>query len=109
MGFHWFKWSDSADTRFRPWFRLVAHLFDERNQGVKRMVKMAIATAKKNGCKIGICGQAPATEFAQFLVELGLTWQSEPWFCAENALIAEVEAGNILPADLVGEEDSRGC
>jgi len=61
---------------------LVAHLFDERNQGVKRMVKMAIATAKKNGCKIGICGQAPSDypEFAQFLVELGLTRQSEPRF-----------------------------
>jgi len=28
---------------------LLLTLFDERNQGVKRMVKMAIATAKKNG------------------------------------------------------------
>jgi len=54
-----------------PW---LLTLFDERNQGVKRMVKMAIATAKKNGCKIGICGQAPSDypEFAQFLVELGI-------------------------------------
>lgn len=53
---------------------LVAHLFDERNVAVKRMVKMAIATAKKNGRKIGICGQAPSdyAEFAQFLVELGI-------------------------------------
>ncbi|MFM8295350.1 MAG: pyruvate, water dikinase, partial [Microcystaceae cyanobacterium] len=32
---------------------LVAHLFDERNEGVKRMVKMAIETAKANGRKIG--------------------------------------------------------
>jgi pyruvate,water dikinase len=53
---------------------LVAHLFDERNEGVKRMVKMAIETAKKNGRKIGICGQAPSDypEFAEFLVELGI-------------------------------------
>lgn len=53
---------------------LVAHLFDERNQGVKRMVKMAIETAKANGRKIGICGQAPSDypEFAEFLVELGI-------------------------------------
>jgi pyruvate,water dikinase len=52
----------------------VAHLFDERNEGVKRMVKMAIETAKKNGRKIGICGQAPSDypEFAEFLVELGI-------------------------------------
>jgi pyruvate,water dikinase len=53
---------------------LVAHLFDERNQGVKRMVSMAIAAAKKQGCKIGICGQAPSDypEFAAFLVEQGI-------------------------------------
>lgn len=53
---------------------LVARLFDERSQGVKRMVKMAIAAAKKHNCKIGICGQAPSDypEFAQFLVEQGI-------------------------------------
>jgi pyruvate,water dikinase len=53
---------------------LVAHLFDERNEGVKRMVKMAIETAKVHNRKIGICGQAPSDypEFAQFLVELGI-------------------------------------
>ncbi len=53
---------------------LVAHLFDERFPGVKRMVEMAIATAKKKGRKIGICGQAPSDypEFAQFLVEQGI-------------------------------------
>ncbi|BCU11818.1 MULTISPECIES: phosphoenolpyruvate synthase [Microcystis] len=53
---------------------LVAHLFDERNEGVKRMVKMAIETAKAHNRKIGICGQAPSDypEFAQFLVELGI-------------------------------------
>lgn len=53
---------------------LVAHLFDERNQGVKRMVQMAITTVKKSDRKIGICGQAPSDypEFAQFLVELGI-------------------------------------
>jgi pyruvate,water dikinase len=53
---------------------LVAHIFDERNEGVKRMVKMAIATAKEKGRKIGICGQAPSDypEFARFLVEQGI-------------------------------------
>ena len=53
---------------------LVAGLFDERDPGVKRMVKMAIEAAKKKGRKIGICGQAPSDypEFARFLVELGI-------------------------------------
>ncbi|MBV9386981.1 MAG: phosphoenolpyruvate synthase [Chroococcidiopsidaceae cyanobacterium CP_BM_ER_R8_30] len=53
---------------------LVAHLFDERFLGVKRMVQMAIAAAKRKGRKIGICGQAPSDypEFAQFLVEQGI-------------------------------------
>ncbi|NEO91688.1 MAG: phosphoenolpyruvate synthase [Moorea sp. SIO3G5] len=53
---------------------LVAHIFDERNQAVKQMVRMVIEKAKKNGRKIGICGQAPSDypEFACFLVELGI-------------------------------------
>ncbi len=52
----------------------MARLFDERSQGVKRMVKMAIQAAKQNNRKIGICGQAPSDypEFAQFLVEQGI-------------------------------------
>jgi len=53
---------------------LVAHIFDERNEGVKTMVRMVIEKAKANGRKIGICGQAPSDypEFARFLVELGI-------------------------------------
>lgn len=76
---------------------LVAHLFDERNEGVKRMVKMAIETAKANGRKIGICGQAPSDypEFAQFLVELGIDSISlNPDSVLKTLLmIAEVEKG----------------
>jgi phosphoenolpyruvate synthase len=53
---------------------LVAHIFDERNEAVLRMVTIAIKAAKKYGRKIGICGQAPSDypEFARFLVELGI-------------------------------------
>jgi pyruvate,water dikinase len=53
---------------------MVAHLFDERNGAVEKMVAMAIDAAKRNGKKIGICGQAPSDypEFAQFLVEKGI-------------------------------------
>ncbi|MCW6037125.1 phosphoenolpyruvate synthase [Spirulina subsalsa FACHB-351] len=77
---------------------LVAHLFDERNDGVKRMVKMAIETAKAKGRKIGICGQAPSDypEFAQFLVELGIDSMSlNPDSVLQTILmVAEVEQKN---------------
>ncbi|TFI53457.1 phosphoenolpyruvate synthase [Mastigocladus laminosus UU774] len=53
---------------------LVAHLFDERDQAVKRTIAKAIRTVKEHGRKIGICGQAPSDypEFARFLVEEGI-------------------------------------
>ncbi|MBW4565128.1 MAG: phosphoenolpyruvate synthase [Mojavia pulchra JT2-VF2] len=53
---------------------LVAHLFDERNQAVKRIIAKAIRTVKQQGRKIGICGQAPSDypEFARFLVGQGI-------------------------------------
>ncbi len=53
---------------------IVAHIFDERNQAVKSMITSVIAAAKRNGRKIGICGQAPSDypEFAKFLVEQGI-------------------------------------
>lgn len=53
---------------------LVAHLYDERNPAVKRMLAMLIKTAKQAGVKVGICGQGPSDfpDFAQFLVSLGI-------------------------------------
>jgi len=53
---------------------IVAHLFDERNEAVKKMVAAVITAAKAKGRKIGICGQAPSDypEFARFLVEQGI-------------------------------------
>ena len=54
---------------------MVAHLFDERNGAVERMVALAIEAARRAGKKIGICGQAPSDypEFARFLVERGIS------------------------------------
>jgi len=53
---------------------LIAHLYDERNPAVKRMLEMLIITAKREKVKVGICGQGPSDfpDFAQFLVELGI-------------------------------------
>lgn len=54
----------------------VSHIFDERNEAVKRLVKGVIEAAHKHKPrrKIGICGQAPSDfpEFAEFLVECGI-------------------------------------
>jgi pyruvate,water dikinase len=53
---------------------LLAHLFDERNSAVTRMIAQVIQAAKAKGRKIGICGQAPSDypEFARFLVVQGI-------------------------------------
>ncbi|HLV80941.1 MAG TPA: phosphoenolpyruvate synthase [Chthonomonadaceae bacterium] len=53
----------------------VAHLFDERNVAVRRMIAHAIVAARQAGKPIGICGQAPSDypEFAGWLVEQGIS------------------------------------
>ena len=53
---------------------LVAHLYDERNEAVKQMIRLLIIQAKKSKVKVGICGQGPSDfpDFAQFLVEQGI-------------------------------------
>ncbi len=55
---------------------LVADLFDERNEAVKRLIKQVIDAAHSHNPrrKIGICGQAPSDfpEFADYLVECGI-------------------------------------
>jgi pyruvate,water dikinase len=55
---------------------IIAHIFDERNDAVKRLVSQVIKCAHnhKPRRKVGICGQAPSDfpEFAEFLVECGI-------------------------------------
>jgi len=53
---------------------LVAHVGDENNEAVKRMIADVIRVAKKYHRKIGICGQAPSDfpDFAKFLVDHGI-------------------------------------
>jgi pyruvate, water dikinase len=74
---------------------LVTHIFDERNEAVKQMVRIIIEKAKKNKRKIGICGQAPSDypEFARFLVESGIDSMSlNPDAVLKTLLyVAEVE------------------
>ncbi|MEZ5170350.1 MAG: phosphoenolpyruvate synthase [Acidimicrobiia bacterium] len=53
---------------------VLAHIFDERNEAVVRMIRQVITVAHEHDCKVGICGQAPSdhTDFAEMLVEEGI-------------------------------------
>ncbi len=53
---------------------LIAHLFDERNPAIKKLLSMAISTAKAKGKYVGICGQGPSDheDFAAWLMEQGI-------------------------------------
>jgi pyruvate, water dikinase len=53
---------------------IVAFDFDERDEGVKAMLRQAVDGAHRNGRHVGICGQAPSDypEMAEYLVELGI-------------------------------------
>jgi pyruvate,water dikinase len=53
---------------------LLAHIFDEQDPGVKRLIEMVIKAAHEKGRKVGICGQAPSDHpvFAKFLLDAGI-------------------------------------
>ncbi len=53
---------------------VVAHLFDERDAAVKKLLSMAIQTAKAKGKYIGICGQGPSDhpDLAEWLMQQGI-------------------------------------
>jgi pyruvate,water dikinase len=53
---------------------LLAHIFDERDPGVKRLIASVVETAHRQGRKVGICGQAPSDypDFAEWLASIGI-------------------------------------
>ena len=53
---------------------IIAHLFDERNPAVKKLLSMAIQACNKAGKYIGICGQGPSDhpDLARWLMEQGI-------------------------------------
>ncbi|WP_423855928.1 phosphoenolpyruvate synthase [Acidithiobacillus sulfuriphilus] len=54
--------------------QIVAFDYDERDDGVKEMVRLAVEGCTRNGIHSGLCGQAPSDypEMAEFLVQLGI-------------------------------------
>ena len=72
---------------------IVAHLFDERNPAVKKLLSMAINACKKQGKYVGICGQGPSDhpDLARWLMEQGIDSVSlnpdavlDTWFMLAN-------------------------
>lgn len=53
---------------------IVANLFDERDPAVKKLLALAIKTARAKGKYIGICGQGPSDhpDLAEWLMEQGI-------------------------------------
>jgi pyruvate, water dikinase len=53
---------------------IVAKLFDERDEAVKKMLAMAITACKKKGKYVGICGQGPSDhpDLARWLLDQGI-------------------------------------
>ncbi|KGI77476.1 phosphoenolpyruvate synthase [Oleiagrimonas soli] len=53
---------------------LVASLFDERDPAVKKLLAMAISTARAKGKYVGICGQGPSdhADLAEWLMDQGI-------------------------------------
>lgn len=76
---------------------IVAHLFDERNAAVKKLLAMAIQACKAQGKYVGICGQGPSDhpELAKWLMEQGIDSVSlnpdavlETWFMLAGETIS---------------------
>ena len=53
---------------------VVAFDYDERDEGVKEMIRLAVEGCRRNGIHSGLCGQAPSDypDMAEFLVRLGI-------------------------------------
>ncbi len=53
---------------------VVSFEFDERDSGVREMIRLAVEGCRRNQRHSGLCGQAPSDypEMAEFLVELGI-------------------------------------
>ena len=74
---------------------VVAFDFDERDDGVKEMIRLAVEGARRNQRHSGLCGQAPSDypEMAEYLVEIGIDSMSlnPDTILATTRLVLEAE------------------
>ena len=82
--------------------RVLADLFDDRHEAVRRQITRLIEVAHKHGRPVGLCGQAPSDhpEYAAFLVEAGIDSISvnPDSVLAARQVVAEAEAHIKVPA-----------
>ncbi len=82
---------------------LVKHVYDERNEAVKELIRQIIKVAHQYKRKVGICGQAPSDfpEFAQFLVRAGIDSISliPDTVISTTVKIAEAELSSARPKE----------
>jgi pyruvate,water dikinase len=82
---------------------MVAFDYDERDEGVKEMIRLAVEGCRRNGIHSGLCGQAPSDypDMAEFLVETGIDSMSlnPDTVIKTTRQILEVERrlGRVLP------------
>ena len=83
--------------------QIVSFDFDERDAGVKEMIRLTVEGARRNGRHSGICGQAPSDypEMAEYLVEIGIDSMSlnPDTVLKTTRHILEVEKRLNLPAE----------
>jgi pyruvate,water dikinase len=83
---------------------LVAFDYDERDPGVKKMIRWAVEGCRRNGVHSGLCGQAPSDypDMAAFLVEIGIDSMSlnpdSVLTTIRSVLDVEQRLGRAVPA-----------
>jgi len=83
---------------------IVAFDYDERDDGVKAMIRLAVEGCRRNGIHSGLCGQAPSDypDMAKYLVELGIDSMSlnPDTVLKTTRMVLELEARlNQVPED----------
>ena len=93
---------------------IVAFDYDERDEGVKEMIRLAVEGCQRNHMHSGLCGQAPSDypDMAEFLVELGIDSMSlnPDTVLKTTRQVLEVEArlGRSPAAAPAPGEDAKG-
>ncbi|MBN2367496.1 phosphoenolpyruvate synthase, partial [Candidatus Woesearchaeota archaeon] len=77
---------------------LVAHIYDERNEAVRTLIRNVIQIARKRKKHMGFCGDAPSSVpgYAEFLVECGIESLSVTPDAVLNTIIHVIKAEKKL-------------